>query len=240
MLLIVEKGIDMNNGHPTRGFTLIELLVVIAIIAILAAILFPIFLVAKEHARQSTCLSNLSQLGRAMRAYSDDWNSRLPATVGGAYLAGKPQDPGNNWAGCFYNNSPCKPEKGQIFRYVRSVGIYLCPSDKGRKAPQVVNPYPLSYSMNAQLPWRSLETMQGVRPGEPGGNTRFTKILLLVHEKRETINDGDFHWRSLYDVPDNVHYDGTTILFCDLHARWQNAKQIKAAIANNEYDPDAL
>ena len=68
---------------PRRGFTLIELLVVIAIIAILAAILFPVFAQAREQARKTTCLSNLKQLGLGMTMYSSDndeqavpWNLR--------------------------------------------------------------------------------------------------------------------------------------------------------------------
>ena len=63
--------------HSKRGFTLIELLVVIAIIAILAAILFPVFAQAREAARKTTCLSNEKQLGLAINAYTQDYNEGL-------------------------------------------------------------------------------------------------------------------------------------------------------------------
>ena len=61
-----------------RGFTLIELLVVIAIIAILAAILFPVFAQAREKARGAACLSNVKQLGLALQMYAQDYDETLP------------------------------------------------------------------------------------------------------------------------------------------------------------------
>ena len=70
--------------NKKRGFTLIELLVVIAIIAILAAILFPVFLKAKQKAWQSTCCSHAMQVGKGFRMYGDDWNGRFPSCAEGA------------------------------------------------------------------------------------------------------------------------------------------------------------
>ena len=68
----------LNNQR--RGFTLIELLVVVAIIATLAAILFPVFAKARDKARQSTCQSNLKQIGLAIQAYVQDYDGYLPTS----------------------------------------------------------------------------------------------------------------------------------------------------------------
>lgn len=66
------------GGSGKRGFTLIELLVVIAIIAILAALLFPVYFQAREKGRQTQCLNNLAQIGKAFWMYASDWDDRLP------------------------------------------------------------------------------------------------------------------------------------------------------------------
>ena len=75
------------KGRALRGFTLIELLVVIAIIAILAAILFPVFAQAREKARQTTCGSNLKQIGLAVTMYAGDNDEQFPAAANNTYAA---------------------------------------------------------------------------------------------------------------------------------------------------------
>jgi prepilin-type N-terminal cleavage/methylation domain-containing protein len=72
----------MYNYRTRTGFTLIELLVVIAIIAILAAILFPVFLTAKKRAMDVKCMSNIRQIGTAFRNYNSDWNGRFMPAAG--------------------------------------------------------------------------------------------------------------------------------------------------------------
>jgi prepilin-type N-terminal cleavage/methylation domain-containing protein/prepilin-type processing-associated H-X9-DG protein len=83
-----EGGHEMSRQRGGRGFTLIELLVVIAIIAILAAILFPVFVQAREKARQASCLSNQNQIVKAVMMYVQDHDEMLP--LGSYLLAGMP------------------------------------------------------------------------------------------------------------------------------------------------------
>jgi len=113
-----------------RGFTLIELLVVIAIIAILAAILFPVFAQAREKAKQATCLSNLKQQGLAFQMYIQDYNAyprsfvTLPSTpvpaapVGGWFYFVTPQG---------YSPSYVMLWENYLYPYVNNVQVFLCP-----------------------------------------------------------------------------------------------------------------
>ena len=117
-----------------RGFTLIELLVVIAIIAILAAILFPVFSQARESARKTTCLSNTRQIGMATRLYMQDYDDRFPQTK--AFTTSQPQIDDAD-------GSKEDPDLGSIFDFILPYvgdkkqnrddqfrqGLYACPSD---------------------------------------------------------------------------------------------------------------
>ena len=101
-----------HGRAAARAFTLIELLVVIAIIAILAAILFPVFAQAREKARQTSCLSNLKQLGLAYVMYRTDYDGVNPITI----MSG----PSGSWL------NASQP-------YIKNRGIYRCPSDTSPK-----------------------------------------------------------------------------------------------------------
>lgn len=99
-----------------NGFTLIELLVVIAIIAILAAILFPVFAQAREKARQISCLSNLKQIGLGLMMYVQDYDEYMPYAL--------QNDPPIDGGG-----TNLVPIDGQIAPYIKNDQIWKCPSD---------------------------------------------------------------------------------------------------------------
>jgi len=86
MLCHIKNAMPLHHRAIRRGFTLIELLVVIAIIAILSAILFPVFSRARAKARQATCLSNLRQIGLAATQYANDYDERFPPYQSIGYL----------------------------------------------------------------------------------------------------------------------------------------------------------
>jgi prepilin-type N-terminal cleavage/methylation domain-containing protein/prepilin-type processing-associated H-X9-DG protein len=96
-----------------RAFTLIELLVVIAIIAILAAILFPVFAKAREKARQAACMSNLHQIGLAVMQYTQDYDELYPCEFIVTGLSPKTE---SDWS-------------VEIMPYVKSYGVFVCPSN---------------------------------------------------------------------------------------------------------------
>jgi len=97
------------------GFTLIELLVVIAIIAILAAILFPVFSRAREQARKAACLSNAKQIGMALAMYAQDWDESLPFWRTPCW-----NDPNHPRGGLHWSE--------QLQPYIKNWDIYRCPS----------------------------------------------------------------------------------------------------------------
>lgn len=104
-----------------QAFTLIELLVVIAIIAIIAAILFPVFAQAREKARQMVCVSNLRQIGTAVRMYVQDYDETFPIfqAYNTAASGAAPGQPGH------------KGVEDELAPYTKSQPLFLCPDDQG-------------------------------------------------------------------------------------------------------------
>jgi len=187
-----------------RGFTLIELLVVIAIIAILAAILFPVFAKAREKARQTSCLSNEKQIGLAILQYAQDYDERLPWMYN--YM---PAGGTNNLYWC----------QDVVMPYAKNDQMFICSSGSWTynyyRPPGLPNPLAGSYTLPYSVSGAALGTIE-----DPAGT-----IMNL-----ECTNP-DFYNSTKTDVPQwwasppdcrvaKRHNDGFNMAFCDGHSKW--------------------
>ncbi len=125
-----------NFQQKKSAFTLIELLVVIAIIAILAAILFPVFARARENARRASCQSNLKQIGLGVLQYVQDYDENFPLAVTGS--TSNTSQPPVGWA-------------DSIQPYLKSLQIYQCPSDTNGPNSDPTQPGYTDYWYNANM-----------------------------------------------------------------------------------------
>ncbi len=194
-----------------RGFTLIELLVVIAIIAILAAILFPVFARARERARQTACLSNAKQMGLAVMMYAQDYDEVYPARQ-------RPLEHPFEING--YTHSSAILWYAAIWPYFVNTDIFNCPS-----ARDVV--------------WRGQytgNTRYGINTMIAGNNTAYSMAeivrpaeTIIIGESDWTRSTADHGWSNswmLHATPHpsrfipQRHNNGANIIFCDGHAKW--------------------
>jgi prepilin-type N-terminal cleavage/methylation domain-containing protein/prepilin-type processing-associated H-X9-DG protein len=216
--------------HRHRGFTLIELLVVIAIIAILAAILFPVFAQAREKARQTACLSNMKQVGLALSMYTQDYDETMPIhTDTDTFM--NPQVSAN-WARL-------------IFPYTKNVKVYLCPTARiwpghaagAAKGLEITNllgngvlmrPKGVSAAaMSAPADIVAFQedyfsfTVAFNRPVDVGGN-KFQYWHYLDDQKvsRGGAVDEDYS---------NQHMSGGNLVFADGHAKWRRYMSIRSS-----------
>lgn len=150
--------------HKRRAFTLIELLVVIAIIAILAAILFPVFAQAREKARMATCASNLRQIALASLQYTQDYDEcyyahrdNCPGPSASAYCTqyssfGQSQTPGFDPVG-----GPASDGSSErfyymykLYPYIKTFNVFICPSNPNAWLFKAQSPAPAGYNSSCQ------------------------------------------------------------------------------------------
>ena len=180
-----------------KGFTLIELLVVIAIIAILAAILFPVFAKAREKARQSSCLSNVKQLGLALLQYAQDYDERM--------MIGILHYP--TWT---YGTWP-----GRIEPYIKNTQIFICPSNgESRNYTNGAYTRGLDYGYNC---WCSTRAMDSYTTAAASATNVFTFVDCGLPDpyNRDHLHGGG---PNKFGAP--VHNEGANFAFVDGHAKW--------------------
>lgn len=261
--------------RPMTGFTLIELLVVIAIIAILAAILFPVFAQAREKARSVSCLSNNKQLGMALIQYVQDFDETFPFAGWGAVVPHVALMPD----GHTYRGFVTWPYL--LYPYVKSKQVYVCPSDPRPEAGVTYNGvaepfedwwskgFPMSYGINTDLVWPPYD-----RPQQPyaladmryASDTYFLGDIMTEYpigfgSQRDPATDsgvlrkgpyvldtfnrarlsrgrdgcsGLVESGGLVKLADGAdpnacarHQGGNNFIFCDGHAKWENAKAMR-------------
>lgn len=245
---MAHRGLFSIRPARRGGFTLIELLVVIAIIAILAAILFPVFAQAREAARKTTCISNCKQLGLGFMMYVQDYDEQFPfVTCGDSYTGG-----------CATWIRGSLPWTLTVQPYIKNFGLYTCPSDPdkacfskpdnlggygqmltfvnwpgavpGMQPAELARIFPLSYATNYFL---SRSSLGG---GAASGTINLAeiqapaKLMLLSEYGKGTAPWSSTVYGTYYMVPgynaasrwvaSKRHQKGRIFAFCDGHAKY--------------------
>jgi prepilin-type N-terminal cleavage/methylation domain-containing protein/prepilin-type processing-associated H-X9-DG protein len=206
------------------AFTLIELLVVIAIIAILAAILFPVFAQAREKGRQTACLSNLRQVGLALQMYAQDYDEVLPTSGDTANFA-DPKAPTNFL--------------GALIPYIKNKSIFVCPSSvdantvyKGSGCTAVSCS---SLHGNAAVMGRALSVVPNPADIVYLDENRFRWNVAWLRPALVNVKKGLYqywHWDQgpeKIEQYNNVHSNGANLVFVDGHARYKPYKTIRSS-----------
>ena len=204
------------------GFTLIELLVVIAIIAILAAILFPVFISAKAKAQQTQCMSNMNQIGKATFMYTDDWSGCTPFAYNAA-----------NWD--LWDQGTWRERLAS--KYLKSRKVLICP------VPTKASPYAAKYPAIARSIGHYGMNYYVVMAGSDGGQNGYRKLSTIPMPSKTILfsenKDGDWSaepWNNESTGSNGefwpYHGDkssmGGIFTFCDGHAQFMSVSRTES------------
>lgn len=214
-----------------RAFTLIELLVVIAIIAILAAMLFPVFAQAREKARAISCVSNLKQTGAGLMMYTQDYDEMTPP---------------NNDAVADFNNpavAAVRPNVlGSLAPYIKNNAVFGCPSapnvTSGRPGNQAVTALSRSsYLGNGVVMGRSVAVIPNPADIVYLQELFDARGMTFLRPRSANAARTDYRWW-YFPRPGRVdvwnytalHFNGGNVLFCDGHAKHLPTKYMRSSI----------
>lgn len=238
MIFTPSKFRSSARMRTPKGFTLIELLIVIAIIAILSAILFPVFARARENARRTSCASNLKQFGLAFQMYAQDYDELLPY----AQINLDEFPAGGKWgSGSCTTASPCTwywPQS--TYPYHKSLKIYTCPSRPiGNNDLRYSN-----YGVNGELipsapPILPTHLAKVVAPSKNYLAMDCSFILLSARASSSASTPGPQQFvpgsmdaftpaeyvrvvgtTELADLENGRHFQGVNVVFVDGHVKW--------------------
>jgi len=228
-----------------RGFTLIELLVVIAIIAILGAILFPVFANARESARAANCMSNLRQLALAMLLYVQDYDDNFPpAEYWGEYPVKQ------YWCGYRLGPNEFDVSRGLLQPYLRTKEIQRCPSFVGRLYLGNTTGYGYNYAYvgGSWGLWGPDEwaTLGDTFPGQPAalGDLEHPASTIMLADAEVYFNPmtfalTDYPWETPFISSPKVggvqpyqdvgyrHRGRANVAFCDGHVKAMTESQVE-------------
>lgn len=210
------------------GFTLVELLVVIAIIAILAAILFPVFARARENARRASCTSNLKQIGLGLQMYIQDYDGRVPICADNTTLT-----PDDDWGYWWIT----------LFKYTKNDQVFICPSWHSTSTPSGLLSYEIPPDPNVPFRHANIagtyvwnETMDGSPEGRltgtsPDGQSYGPAQVIAVAEGF----NGSHVWKPEHVAPVGnaedrlryLHFDGAVVAYADGHVKWLKNTNMK-------------
>ncbi|WP_309714255.1 DUF1559 domain-containing protein [Armatimonas sp.] len=209
-----------------RVFTLIELLVVIAIIAILAAILFPVFAQARDKARQAACLSNLKQIGTATMMYVQDYDELYPNTrAWGRAWDGYPFVPtaAQLAANRALYDTHVRYMPDLLFPYTKNEGIFFCPS-----APPNAGGYNMKRNGTSYLWQHQTSDCTGVPSGvinQPQIKVAGLSMAAVSQPARAPLIHDLPYWGSASGQGPTIHQNGINVAYADGHAKYsQNLK----------------
>ncbi len=185
-----------SRNQRCSAFTLVELLIVIAIIAVLAAILFPVFARARETARRASCQSNLKQISLGAMQYIQDYDERYPLGV------------------VAHSFSSYSTSFDLLQPYLKSSQVGICPSDKNSASVNLYLPgsKPVSYTSNARV---TTSPFLGEEPppslSQVGQSARLPLIWDAVNLSADPVPDVQVIRR---------HLEGANCMFADGHVKW--------------------